>query len=211
VSFRLLVTDAEGWIDQVKVLPAATPASGPPPREEVRRVRLVEPLAVGDAVPDYPFTNELGQALRLSQFKGKALGLTFIFTRCPYPNFCPRMSGNFAEAARLLAGRPDGPTNWHLLSLSFDPDYDTPAVLREYAQRYRHDPSRWSFATGTQIEIDAITEQFGMMFAREGEFFSHNVRTVVLDAQGRVHRIFPGNEWKPPEFVAAMVQAARVY
>jgi len=207
VSFRMLITDREGWIDRITRL-GSTTAADPPPRETFRRVRFVEPLKIGDAIPDYPFTNELGQAIHLGQFKGQALGLTFIFVRCPFPNFCPRMSINFAEAGKKLTAMPDAPKNWRLLSISFDPEHDTPEVLKKYAGNYGYDTNHWSFATGALMEIDAITEQFGLMFPRQGAGFNHNLRTVVVDAQGRVQKVFAGNEWKVEDFVAEMVRAA---
>jgi protein SCO1/2 len=210
VSFRMLVTETEGWIDQLVKIPHERVVLKTPPRAPVRVTRIVDPLEVGDPIPDYPFTNELGQTIRLHQFRGQALGLTFVFTRCPYPNFCPRMSANFAQACDQLMARADGPTNWHLLSVSFDPDYDTPSVLKTYAEGYGYDPRRWSLLTGAMIEIDAITEQLGMEFAPDGSFFSHNVRTAVIDAHGRVQRIFVGNDWKVTDFVAEMVRAAVV-
>jgi protein SCO1/2 len=209
VAFRLQVTAEEGWIDRIQRLGAAADAL-PKPRESVRRVRWVEPLNLGDPLPDYPLTNEFGLAFRLSEFKGQALGLTFFFTRCPYPNFCPRMSSHFAEAARQLAARPGGPTNWHLLSVSFDPEEDTPAVLKRYGERYRYDSNRWTLATGELVEIDALTEQLGLAFGREGQFFNHNLRTAVIDARGRVQKIIPGNDWKVEDFVAEMIRAAEV-
>ena len=209
VSFRLLVTDKDGWIDQITKT-GATNVDEPPPRETFRRVRFVDPLNIGDAMPDYPFTNELGQAIHLGQFKGQALGLTFIYTRCPLPNFCPRMSINFSDACKKLLAMPNGPKNWHLLSISFDPEFDAPATLKNYAKRYERDTSHWNFATGALIDIDAITEQFGLMFPREGAIFNHNLRTVVVDAQGRVQKVFTGNEWKVEDFVEEMVKAAGV-
>jgi protein SCO1/2 len=208
VAFRLLVTDNDSWIDQITKLGPGN-AADPPPRETFRRTRIVEPLEIGDAMPDYPFTNELGQAIHLAQFKGQAVAITFIYTRCPLPNFCPRMSGNFADAGKKLARMPDAPTNWHLLSLSFDPEHDTPEVLKNYAKRYEHDTNHWDFATGALIDIDAITEQFGLMFPRDGAVFNHNLRTVVVDTRGRVHQVFIGNEWKGDDLVAAMVEAAK--
>ena len=208
ISFRLFVTEKEGWIDQIAKL-GSTNVAGPPPGETFRRVRTVDPLNVGDPMPDYPFTNELGQAIHLGEFKGQALGLTFIFTRCPFPNFCPRMSGNFADAYKKLSAMPDAAGNWRLLSISFDPDHDTPAVLKNYAKRYDYDTNHWSFATGALIDIDAITEQFGLVFPREGAGFNHNLRTAVVDAQGRVQKVFTGNEWKVAEFVEEMVKAAQ--
>src|SRR5205085_3486589 len=97
---------------------------------------------------DYKFTNELGQAVSLSDFRGQALAITFFFTRCPIPDYCPRLSKNFEEASQKLSALPGAPTNWHFLSVSFDTDFDTPAVLRAYAARYHYDPNHWSFVTG---------------------------------------------------------------
>lgn len=215
VFFRMVVTDFEGWIDQVTKTGTAPPAvstnaSETKPKKSFRRVRDVLPLNIGDAVPDYPLTNHLGQAISLGQFKGQALALTFIFTRCPFPEFCPRMGNNFQATAKKLAALPNSPTNWHLLSITFDVEFDTPSVLKGYAARYPADPAHWSYATGAQIEIDALTEQFGLGFAREGTIFNHNLRTVVIDAAGRVQSILIGNEWKPEELIAELVKAAKV-
>ncbi len=210
IFFRMLVTKDDAWIDRVTKVGKAAPAAAKP-QTTFRRVREVEPLKVGDLMPNYPFTNELGQAVSLQEFKGQAVGFTFIFTRCPFPTFCPRMTENFAAAYKQLSARPDGPKNWRLLSISFDPEYDTPATLKAYARRYQYDPEKWNFVTGALIEIDAITEQFGLEFFREAGSsfnFNHKLRTVVVDAQGRVQQVFVGNEWKVNDFVAEMVKAA---
>ncbi|HVR36462.1 MAG TPA: SCO family protein [Methylomirabilota bacterium] len=213
VSFRMIVTAEEGWIDQVKKLDAIPDslAEAPPPRETFRIVRSVEPLNIGDPIPDYPFTNQLGDAFSLHDFRGKALAITFIFTRCPFPDFCPRMLGNFETASARLKAMPDAPDNWHLLALSFDPEYDTPERMKSYARQYEFDPEHWSFATGALIEIDALTEQFGLVFPRSdaGALFDHNLRTVVIDAQGKVQSILIGNQWKVEDLVAEMAKAAR--
>lgn len=211
VSFRLMVTADESWIEQITQLGGA-PKVETPSVQSFRRVRDVEQLQPGDALPNYPFTNQLGQAVSTGQFKGQALALTFIFTRCPLPDFCPRMSKNFTETQKLLAARADGPTNWHLMTISFDPEFDTPAVLKSHSQFHSADPQRWDFVTGAMIEIDAITEQFGMMFSREpGKVaFDHKLRTAVIDASGKVQRILLGNSWKPEELVEEMVKAAAV-
>jgi protein SCO1/2 len=209
VAFRMTVTADDGWIDQLQILERGQPEDQRPKIEGVRITRIVEELAVGDLLPNYQFTNELRRAVNLSDFRGKAVGLTFIYTRCPYPTFCPRQAQQFAEVSQRLKQSADAPQNWHLLSLSFDPAYDTPAVLRAYARRYHYDPDRWSFLTGAMIDIDAITEQFGTFFARDGEGWSHNVRTVVIDATGRIQRIFIGNEWTAEEFALEMVKAAQ--
>ncbi len=207
VGFRMVVTAEEGWIDQVKVIEPGAVDASKPVIESVRIARIVDELKEGDRMPDYRFTNELRQAVSLSQFKGQALGITFIYTRCPYPNFCPRMNSNFAQAATQLTQLHKGPKNWHLLSISFDPEHDTPATLKAYARKLGYDRTRWSFLTGPMIDIDAITEQFGMFFARDGQGFSHNVRTVVVDASGTIQRIIVGNEWKVEDLVSEMVKA----
>jgi len=211
VSFRMLVTKTDGWIDQVKKLRSGSAAPSNPP-DNFRRVREVEPLKVGDVVPEYRFTNELGQAVNLSDFKGKAVALTFIFTRCPFPTFCPKMSSNLDEAHKKLRGLSGAPTNWHLLTITFDPQFDTPAVLKAYAKRYTYDPNHISYLTGDLTDITAIAEQFGLLFWKPNPNdvvgISHNLRTIVLDPQGRVQRVFTENEWKVDELVQEITSAA---
>lgn len=208
ISFRMLVTEDDGWIDQVKKLGTASPTELPS-RQSIRLARDVEPLNVGDVVPEYHFTNQLGQPISLSQFKGQAVAITFIFTTCPFPTFCPRMSQNFAEAQKKLKQMPDPPKNWQLLEISFDPEKDTPAVLKRYADRYDYDPAHWSFLTGDLIDITAICEQFGVQFWREGGTINHNLRTVVIDSQGKVHKILPANDWKSDQLVEEIIKAAQ--
>lgn len=208
VAFRLTVTEDDGWIDHIRVLEKGQPAEPKPVIPNIRIVRDVEELEVGDPMPDYTFTNELRRATSLRQYRGQVVALTFIYTRCPYPTFCPRQGRQFAETMRRLKERlPVPPKRWHLLSLSFDPGYDTPSVLQHYARQFDYDPACWNFLTGAMIDIDAITEQFGMFFARDGEGFSHNVRTVVIDPQGIIRKIFVGNRWTTDELVAAMLSA----
>jgi len=210
VSFRMLVTDDDGWIDQLKKIDG--PRTPLPPEPSFRRVPQVEPLAVGDKLPDYTFTNSTGRAVRLGEFQGRALAITFIFTRCPFPTFCPRLSTGFSETAQKLKAMAGGPTNWHLLSITIDPEYDTPQRLEGYAQRYKADPNHWDHVTGTLNDITAISEQFGLQFwrANPNEPINHNVRTVVVDATGRIQWITPENDWKSDTLVEQMVRAARV-
>jgi protein SCO1/2 len=209
LTFRMLVSETEGWIDSlVKV--GHDPSVAPEVLKGPRRAPMVEPLAVGDAVPEYTFTNQFGNGFQLSDFRGEVLGLTFFFTRCPYPTFCPRTSANMAATAKALAEEGNGLTNWHLLQISFDPDYDTPKILEAYAEGYGYDPDRWTFATGDLMQIDGLTEQLGCMFGRDGESYSHNVRTAVLDTEGRVSLIITGNTWTAETLVGAMQAAGSV-
>jgi protein SCO1/2 len=120
------------------------------------------------------------------------------------------MSKNFLEAYQKLASMPNGPTNWHLLTISFDPHYDTPAVLRSYAQAYQYNPAHWSFVTGAMIDIDAITDQFNLTILKQGLQWDHKLRTVVVDASGRVQQIIYGNTWKPDALVEEIIKAATV-
>ncbi len=209
VSFRLIIANNYGWIDQIHKTGARTnvPALG----NAVSSGRNIEPLNEGDPLPEYHFTNQLGQAFSTAQFKGQALAITFLFTRCPFPNFCPLMANNFADVQKKLLASPHAPTNWHLLTISFDPEFDTPAVLQNYAQAHGANPARWTFATGALPDISAIGEQFGLAFWKEpAGIISHNLRTVVIDASGRVQKIFVGNAWEPEDLVAEMTKAAAV-
>jgi protein SCO1/2 len=170
----------------------------------------VEPLKVGDIFPEHHFTNELGEAFSTAQYKGQALALTFFFTRCPYPTFCPLMSRNFSGVQSKLRAMSNAPTNWHLISISFDPEFDKPATLKDYAKRFDYNPERWSFATGSLGEITTIAEQVGEAFWHEGPSITHNLRTVVIDANGHVQAIIPENKWTSDELVAEIVKAAAV-
>ncbi len=206
VAFRLLVNEDEGWIDAITRVAGATAAVQT--AEPVAPANGVAALNPGDLLPDFTFTNELGQAIRFSQFRGSALAFTFIFTRCPFPEFCPRMCKQFLATSQQLATMANAPTNWHLLSISFDPDHDTPAVLKAYAERYGYDPARWSFATTSAAEIARLAPLCDLMVRPEGESFMHNLRTVVVDAEGRVRRVFTDNVWTADELANEIVQAA---
>jgi protein SCO1/2 len=207
VSFRLIVTDTSGYIDRIQK--AGPKTNAPPTTGPFRLVRDVEPLKVGDLLPEYHFTNELREPFSLSEFKGQALAIEFLFTRCPFPTFCPLMADNFAAAQTNLLAMTNGPTNWRLLTISFDPEFDTPEVLKTYAENHHYNPARWTFATGELMDITALGEQFGLAFWRdEAGSISHNLRVAVIDASGRVQKILTGNQWTPDELVAELVKAA---
>jgi protein SCO1/2 len=210
ITFRMVVLEDDGWIENVKKLDGPrTPLPAEPP---LRRAPYVEALGVGDAVPEYTFTNMLGQVMRLSELKGRAVGFTFIFTRCPFPTFCPRLNTSFQQAHNKLKALSNGVTNWTLLSITMDPEYDTVARLKDYAQRYNPDTNHWQFVTGDLTDITAIGEQVGLQFwrAKPNDPISHNVRTVVVDAAGRVQWISNDNAFKPDDLVEQMVKAAAV-
>ena len=211
INFHLVVTSNEGWVECITRRENATESSNSAPVASsppvIRITRAVEPLAAGDLLPDYHFTNELGKAVNLGQYKGGALAFTFFFTACPFPNFCPRLTSNFAEAAALLGQKPGSPARWKLLSISFDPKNDTPQHLEAYAKAEHYDPDRWSFLTGDPEQISELADQFGETFAAEGGSITHNLRTVVVDAHGRVRKIFIGNAWTSADLVQEMASA----
>jgi protein SCO1/2 len=207
VSFRLIVANNYGWIDQIRK--TGTRTNVPDVGNPVSSGRNVEPLNEGDPLPEYHFTNQLGQALSTAQFKGQSLAITFLFTRCPFPNFCPLMANNFADVQKKLLAMPHAPTNWHLLTISFDPEFDTPTVLQKYAEAHGANPERWTFGTGALPDVTALGQQFGLTFWKEpAGIITHNLRTVVIDASGRVQKIFTGNDWEPEDLVAELIKAS---
>jgi protein SCO1 len=209
VVFRLTVTDTDGWVDKIRQLT-------PPPQVVAsnantgRPIPAVEPLQLGALLPEYHLTNELGSSVTTTQFKGQALAMTFLFTRCPFPTFCPRLANDFGEAEQKLLTLQAGPTNWHLLTISFDPEFDRPAVLKSYAEAHHYDPAHWTFATGDLGDISALGDLFGLAFWRDsGGSITHNMRTAVIDANGRLQRVFEGKDWTSAELAAELVKAAK--
>jgi protein SCO1/2 len=206
ITFNLVVTPTHGWIEHITKLDA--PPVKLAPDSPIHFTRALAPLDEGDLLPDYQFTNELGRPVRLSQFKGRVLAFTFFFTSCPFPDFCPRMTSNFAEMEKKLSGATNAPPRWQLLSISFDPANDTPQRLRAYALAAHYDPSHWSFLTGDETQVSGLADQIGENFWHEGASVGHNLRTVVVDPQGRIRKIIAGNKWTVDELVQDMINAA---
>ncbi|MBK7597286.1 MAG: SCO family protein [Acidobacteria bacterium] len=132
--------------------------------------------------------------------------LTFIYTRCPMPDYCPLMSNNFSKIREDLLTRPESKNNTRLLSITVDPDFDKPAVLREYGLRYAGSDKdavfkMWEFATGTPEQIKAVAQFFGLNYWPEKGQIIHGLRTAIIAPDGRVFKIYRGNEWKPSEIV----------
>jgi protein SCO1/2 len=210
VAFRMVISNADAWVEHF-TKSSSTNLNKLPPGLGFHVVRDVDPLGIGDPLPEYHFTNELGHAVSTAEFKGQVFAFTFFFTRCPYPLFCPLMSNNFDAAQKKLLALTNAPARWHLLSISFDTEHDTPAELKDYASRYSPDPRHWSFVTGDLTEITAIGDQFGEYFGSDGSGgVTHNLRTVVIDPEGRVRKVFTDNKWTSDELVAEMLKAAAV-
>jgi len=207
ITFKLAVGENDDWIEAVRFVSHRI--------EDVTNgvvmIHETRPeLKPGDLLPDCELTDENGDRIRFSDFRGRALAFTFFFTRCPLPDYCPRMSKNFAETRQLLLNTPDAPTNWQFLSISFDPGFDTPEMLAGYAKYFRDNNSdRWRFAAASTNAIARLAPQLDLMVARDSTGISHNLRTVVLDPQSRITRQFDGNAWTPRMLADAMMSAAR--
>jgi protein SCO1/2 len=158
-------------------------------------------LRAGDAMPPFQLRNEQGEKLTAEAFRGRPYVITFIFTRCPIPNFCPLMNRNFGELQSAIKGGAGALATTRLLSISFDPEFDTPAVLKEMAGHEGADPAIWNFATGEKPEIVRLTKGFSVLVQPEAGTISHGLATALVDGEGRIVEIWRGNGWKPAEVV----------
>lgn len=157
-------------------------------------------LAEGDLMPDAALIDQQDQRRSLSEWKGTPVLLTFIYTRCPLPNFCPAMNRNFAAIQKSLAADPALAGRLKLISVSFDPEYDTPAVLAGFAKTFQTDPAVWTWLTGDRVTTDRLAAKFGVSVIREDASPTdvvHNLRTTLIDADGRIVKIYSGSEWMP--------------
>ena len=210
IVFQVKATEDESWIEGIRRAGTNDPPAQPPTGPKTSSLLHAAQLKPGDVLPDVELLAEDGRTIRLSEFQGRAVAFTVMFTRCPLPDFCPRMNQHFNRAREILARDPGGPTNWQFLSISFDPDFDRPGVLTRYAYSYRgQDADRWLFAAAPANVMSAMAPQLDFRFANEGGSFLHNLRTVVLDPQRRVFRQFDGNKWKAQELAEALTEAAR--
>lgn len=205
VTATLVVQDADAFLSAVErtghaPLTEAAP-TGP-------RMDLVSP---GEPAPDVQLTDETGTPRTLSEWRGRALAVTFIYTRCPLPDFCPRMDRHFAAVQREVLADARLRDRVTLLSISFDPQFDTPQVLGGHARRAGADPRVWRYVTGERDAIRAFALHFGVSIIGEAadvKDFTHNLRTAVVGADGTIVHIFSGNDWTPAELLDALRRAS---
>jgi len=203
VTATLAVTDEEDWLENLIITKPPVPDPNAKAGEN-----SVEP-SPGAEIPDFSLINQDGKRIHLAQYRGKALALTFIYTRCPDSKQCPLMSANFATIDQTLQKEPDVYKKTHLLSVSFDPDYDTPKVLRSYGagltgrlsnETFEH----WEFATGSKDEVKKTAEFFGLKYFQDDSGAAkviHSLRTAVIGPDGKLYKYYRGNEWKPEEII----------
>jgi len=209
VATILVQQDAAGFknpqLDHIVVIGQAKP-------DYVPKVQYHIPTA-GDAVPDFKLLNQSGRVVHLSQFKGRVVLATFIYTRCQMTEFCPRMSTNFADIDKALAADPALYAKTHLLSISFDPKYDKPAVLKKYGSAYtgrfaKETFDHWDFAAPSEKDLPAITEYFDVgLTPGDPQTLTHSLSTVVIGKDGKIAEWYPTNDWKVTDVLAAVKAA----
>jgi len=203
ISATLVVDGSHSWLEDVVITRESSDPSATSGYTEAKE---------GDEVPSYQLVNQDGKEIRLNDYRGKALLVTFIYTRCPIPDYCALMSNNFAKIDRELEKQPDLYQKTHLLSITIDPEYDKPSVLRSYGaahtERYQDETfSHWEFATGTPDQIKGVAQYFGLRYFNEKDQIVHGLRTAVISPSGKVMKVFRGNEWKVEEVLKALQDA----
>jgi protein SCO1/2 len=201
ISFRMTVTDKDLFLDQVKKIPASeVRVAEPAPVASVSSPASAR-LREGDAVPSFALTNQNGGPVVLDTFHGRPFVLTFIFTRCPVPKFCPFISHNFSELQEAIKADAGAAGKARLLSITLDPKFDTPEILKSYAEQQKADPEIWTFATGEPTEIEKLTQSFAVFVQPEAGTISHGLATALIGPDGRVVKIWRGNAWQPSEVI----------
>ncbi|HTX41403.1 MAG TPA: SCO family protein [Acidobacteriaceae bacterium] len=200
ITAVLTPTDNADLLDQIDIVDEA--------KVNYKPAVTYNDLEPGEAIPDFRFLNQSGRTISLKEFRGKVLLMTFIYTRCPLPNFCVRMSRNFADIDKALEKNPALYAKTHLLSVSFDPKYDTPAVLRSYGGAYTGNYTRetfthWDFAAPSVGELPKVLEFFDVGATPEpNHTITHSLSTVVITPEGKLYKWYPGNDWTPQQMLA---------
>jgi protein SCO1/2 len=177
-------------------------------RETIPAAAGIEFLRPGDVVPDVALVNQDDAPITLQDFAGSATAITFIYTRCPLPQYCPLMDRRFAEVQQLAAGDPALAGKVRLLSVSFDPEFDRAAVLRRHAAMLKADPRVWTFATAEETIVDRFAARFGVNVIREKDgTITHSLRTAVIDPSGRVTALLDSNAWTADDLVRELKAA----
>ena len=211
ITADLLVSqaaDASVVLDHIVVV-----AQGKP---DYRPTVIYHVPSKGDAVPNFKLRNQDGHIIHLDQFRGKELLITFIYTRCPLPNFCPLVTRNFAVIDNQLRADPALRGKTQLLCVSFDPEHDTPDRLKAYGEQYIGSDAKtafahWDFAVPDKLVLGEMAKFFnvGMTDAADGTI-THTLSTTLIGRDGKVLKFYPGNEWTPDQVVADLKHALGV-
>jgi protein SCO1/2 len=206
VQATLVVTNRGSWLEEI-VITKASAAAGH--TDTATYLPVPNP---GDQVPNFSLINQDAKGIQLQQYRGKVLFLTFIYTRCPLADFCPKLVGSFAELQQILQRDPTLSAKTHLLCVSFDPTFDTPTVLRSYGAAYASSNgseafSHWEFASGSPQQVQEVARFFGLVYEPQTNQIAHSLRTVVITPEGKVFKVYRDNRWTPADLVRDARQA----
>lgn len=165
----------------------------------------VKLLSIGDTLPDYEFKDQDGKDVKLSSWRGMPVAISFVFSRCPVPDYCPAMMRNFDKVEEALKNDADAPDKWKLLSISFDTFMDNPETMKAYGTAFGRDSENWSLLSSEDCcSIHQLSGNVGLKFADKDGSFVHNLRTVILDEEGTIVRVFTDESWQVDELIAEM-------
>lgn len=198
IQATLVVRGLKSWLEDVVATREAVDQTN-----TTNRQKWIEPEP-GDEAPDFTLVNQDGKRIKLSQYRGRTVVLTFIYTRCPLPDYCPLMTDNFSEIEKALKTTPAVYVKTHLISITVDPEFDTPKVLREYANNHSADFEHWDFLTGDKDEVRRVATYFGMQYWPDADQIVHSLRTAIIGTEGKLVKLYHGNEWKPDEIVTEL-------
>ena len=204
ITATLVVDGSEMWLEDLIITrQSANPAA-------LATMKIAQP---GDEVPNFTLRNQNNREIHIKDYRGKTLLLTFIYTRCPVPEYCTLMSNNFAVVDKQLQQQSSIYDRTHLLSISIDPGYDTPEVLRSYGaahtERYQNETfAHWEFASGTKDQVKGVAQFFGLRYYEGSDQIVHTLKTVIIGPDGKVAKVYSGNEWKPDEVIQEMTRLA---
>jgi len=211
IEATLVVDGGRFWLEGIRVTAhgAAVPGDfrpgGATPASGVVTPRPNRGVAIGEAIPDFTLTDQTGAAVRLSQFAGQPVAVTFLYTRCPVATACPLTTAKFSKLDAMLKERGFG----ELLTITVDPEHDTPKVLAEYAKGAGADPKRWKFLTGDPRAVADVAERFGVLYYPDGGQIVHAQAVAVLDPQGKLSSIYYGEGWEPEHILRDMEKARK--
>jgi protein SCO1/2 len=192
VKFRLSVKGGRSWVDRVEVVSAPAVDAG---LQQTPAAPVL--VTVGTTMPDFTLVDQAGAPVVLSALKGKVVAVTFIYSRCPLPDYCPRMVENFRAVRERFAARMA--TDLVLLTISFDPQFDTPQILARYAASRRAGGPGWHFLTGDPANIERVCNAFGIEYWAEEGLITHSLQTAVIDRDGRLAATVEGKDFTPQQ------------
>ncbi len=206
ITGEVVVDSDKYWLENVKVTEHSKPSADKP-------AAMMHIPAPGDEVPDFKLVNQSGKHISLHQYRGQTLLLTLIYTRCPFPDFCPRVSHEFSTIDRQVRADPARYGKTHLLSVSFDPVHDTPKVLRAYGFSCAgsKDPAlfaRWEFTAIPQAELPEFADYFALTYEEEGGLITHSLSTAVISPNGKIFKWYHGADWQSSDLLQDIAAAS---